>query len=357
MERYENCWVMGLKIAMAYTGTVIGAGFASGQEILQFFTRFGYPSFLAILLSTVLFILVGLKLLSAGSHLQVKSFRGITGHVFGPLSPLVDIYLCGAFLLLCGAMYAGAGAIFKEHFGRSFWMGAALTAILALGTTLYGVKGILAANIIIVPLIIVFNVLIFFYVIGHPLQSDVNLNPMPLRLFPLIRSGITYASFNLILSIGVLAPMGGSLRDARPLYIGSILGGCILGLMLTIGNYSLLQYTPEVFAQEIPMLYILTQVGKGVVLSYGVIIWFGVFTTAIGNLFSATTLISDVIPIKPPIVSALATLFGLLLCGMGFSSIVSTFYPMLGIIGFITLTWMLFTKTKYEKVHPFHKKS
>lgn len=120
MGRYQNNWVMGLKIAMAYTGTVIGAGFASGQEILQFFTRFGYPSFLAILLSTALFILVGLKMLKVGSYLQVKSFRGITAHVFGPLSPLVDLYLCGAFLLLCGAMFAGAGAIFKEHFGRPF---------------------------------------------------------------------------------------------------------------------------------------------------------------------------------------------------------------------------------------------
>ena len=43
-------------IAGAYVGTVVGAGFASGQEVLQFFTYFGLKSILAIALATLLFI-------------------------------------------------------------------------------------------------------------------------------------------------------------------------------------------------------------------------------------------------------------------------------------------------------------
>lgn len=35
----------GFRIAMAYVGTVVGAGFATGQEIIQFFTCYGYSSF------------------------------------------------------------------------------------------------------------------------------------------------------------------------------------------------------------------------------------------------------------------------------------------------------------------------
>jgi uncharacterized membrane protein YkvI len=31
-----------LQVAAAYVGTAIGAGFASGQEIMQFFVRFGH---------------------------------------------------------------------------------------------------------------------------------------------------------------------------------------------------------------------------------------------------------------------------------------------------------------------------
>ncbi|SPU53046.1 Uncharacterized membrane protein [Bordetella trematum] len=30
------------RIAMAFVGVVVGAGFASGQETLQFFSSFGY---------------------------------------------------------------------------------------------------------------------------------------------------------------------------------------------------------------------------------------------------------------------------------------------------------------------------
>ena len=37
----KNTGVSTLKVAAAYIGTVVGAGFATGQEILQFFNRFG----------------------------------------------------------------------------------------------------------------------------------------------------------------------------------------------------------------------------------------------------------------------------------------------------------------------------
>ncbi|WP_281182404.1 hypothetical protein [Lacicoccus qingdaonensis] len=38
------------KIAFAYTGVVVGAGFSTGQEILQFFTNHGLYSYLGILI-------------------------------------------------------------------------------------------------------------------------------------------------------------------------------------------------------------------------------------------------------------------------------------------------------------------
>jgi hypothetical protein len=41
----ENWFGLGMKCAFAYVGTVVGAGFASGQEILRFFTVYGGYSF------------------------------------------------------------------------------------------------------------------------------------------------------------------------------------------------------------------------------------------------------------------------------------------------------------------------
>lgn len=335
----------GTKIAMTYVGTVIGAGFASGQEIIQFFTKYGYNSFWAILISTLLFVFIGKKILLLGNSLGAKSFRGLIDHVFGIASPLVNLYLAASFVLLSGAMFAGGGALFSEHWGLPYLVGALLTALLTLAVTIYGVKGILTANTIMVPAIIIFSFIIFIYVLRQSFVLPVvSLRVMPGELMPIIKTGITYASFNLILSVGVMAPMGGAIKDIRALYVGSILGGCLLGIMLFIGNYSLLHYIPEVFHKEIPFLYIVQDMGKIFVWSFGLVIWLGIFTTAIGNLFAINTIIQETLKITSNIPAVVVTLIGMLVCLLGFSNIVSWFYPVLGVIGFVLVGIILIHK-------------
>lgn len=335
MKNNRQYLLDGTRIAMAYIGTVIGAGFASGQEIMQFFTRFGYQSFWAILLSTILFITIGKKILLLGKRLNAKSYGVLIDHVFGITSPLVNLYLAVSFILLCGAMFAGGGALLLEHLGIPFLIGALITALLTLVVTICGMQGILTANTIIVPSITLFSFIILIYVIRHSYIPADSLQVIPGELMPLIRTGVTYASFNLILSIGVLAPMGGIVKDIRALYIGSIMGGCLLGVMLLINNYSLLHFTPEVFHKEIPLLFIVKGMGTLFVGVYGIIIWLEIFSTAIGNLFAITTIIQEKFKITSNIPAVVVTLIGMLICLLGFSTIVSWFYPILGIIGFV----------------------
>ena len=60
------------QIAGAFIGVIVGAGFASGQEILQFFTSFGPISIVGTLVATVLFAFLGMNLTQLGSRLQTK---------------------------------------------------------------------------------------------------------------------------------------------------------------------------------------------------------------------------------------------------------------------------------------------
>ncbi len=337
----KQSWNYGIKIALAYIGTVIGAGFATGQEILQFFTRYGYNSVLAILLSTVLFIVVGRKILLMGNRLGAESYGSVIDQMFGAVSPLVNIYLAISYMLTLGAMFAGAGAMLNEQFGMPYLAGALITAGISLAVTLYGVRGILASNSVIAPSIITFNLVILAYVLFSKSRPAGHINITPGQLLPLLKTGITYASFNLILSVGVLAPMGGAVRDVKSLYIGSLLGGGLLGLLLLTGNYSMLQYTPEVFDREIPLMLIVGKMGRVLLLVYGLIIWLEILSTAIGNLFSINTVVREKLKVKSNIPALIITLVGFLICTLGFSNIVQWFYPALGIIGFILVGMIL----------------
>jgi uncharacterized membrane protein YkvI len=232
-------------------------------------------------------------------------------------------------------MFAGAGALFQEQWGIPYFAGAVLTAVLTLLVTLWGVRGVLTINTVIVPALVVFSILVFFHVVHQGHIPVVSLQDTPQEPFPIIRTGITYASFNLILSIGVLAPMGGAVKDRKSLYLGSLLGGGILGALLLMGNYSLLQYMPEVFHREIPQLLIVQQMGGFFIAVYGLVVWLEIFTTAVGNLFAVHTIAQEKYKTASILPAAGATAAGLILCGLGFSNIVSWFYPALGIIGFV----------------------
>jgi uncharacterized membrane protein YkvI len=351
MKNNRQVFTDGFRIAMAYIGTVVGAGFATGQEILQFFTRFGYSSFWGILISVLLFIVVGWKILLYGSKLRARSYRVLIQHIFGLASPIVNLYLAVSFILLGGAMFAGAGALLQEQWGIPYFAGAVLTALLTLLVTHWGVKGVLTVNSFIVPALVAFSILVFIHVVHQGNMPAMSLQEVPREPLPIIRSGITYASFNLILSIGVLAPMGGAIRDRRPLYLGSILGGGILGALLVMGNYSLLQYLPEASQREIPQLLIVQQMGRLFVAIYGLVVWLEIFTTAVGNLFAVHTIVQEKYKTASILPAAGATAMGLILCALGFSNIVSWFYPILGIIGFVLSAVILIQSFSDHKMH------
>jgi len=331
----------GFRIAMAYVGTVVGAGFATGQEIIQFFTCYGYYSFWAILISVILFIAVGRRIMLCGRKLNAQSYGSVTSYLFGNTASFVNIYLGITFIFVCGAMFAGAGALFKEQIGIPYIIGAFITALLALLVTIKGVKGILAVNSVIVPCLIAFSLFVFINAVSGDRKPVDYFVGYPLNIPALLKTGITYASFNLILSIGVLAPLGAEVYDIRALTLGSFLGGGILGLLLAMGNYALLCRVPEVFYSEVPQMVIVNQIGGFFVYAFMLVVWAEIFTTAIGNLFAIYTIIKENYYVSSYLPAAAAAAAGLIICLFGFSNIVSWFYPILGMIGFILSAFIL----------------
>ncbi|MBJ8193726.1 hypothetical protein JDS79_44200, partial [Bacillus cereus] len=62
------------QIAFTYIGTIVGAGFATGQEILQFFTKYGRWATLTIMLSTIIFVWLGTKMMLIAHDISAKSY-------------------------------------------------------------------------------------------------------------------------------------------------------------------------------------------------------------------------------------------------------------------------------------------
>ena len=336
-----------IKIAFAYIGTVIGAGFASGQEILRLFSVYGAYSIWPILIATFLFMFIGTRILKLGFRINSRSYKDAVKQIFGITYPLVSAYIAVSMVLIGGAMLAGSGALFEEYAGIPFWIGAGVTAVVGLAVVLFGIRGILIVNTWIVPLMLIFGLFIFGCTLqGSGFKQEVtpvyNANPIAL-----IRSGVLYAAFNLILSVGVLSSVASKVKQLRTLFIGGILGGGILGIMLFIGDYSLRGQGPGIFDFEVPMLYIIRHLGPAFSGFYVAATWGAIFTTLIANLFSVSSVIHDAFNISVCTSSILVTCLCFAISFMGFSQIIAWFYPLLGVLGFALIIIMLFSGSKY----------
>ena len=72
-----------LLIGFTYIGTIVGAGFATGQEIIQFFTLYGRMATLTIIVSSILFIWLGTKIMMISHEIKAHSYEDINIHLFG----------------------------------------------------------------------------------------------------------------------------------------------------------------------------------------------------------------------------------------------------------------------------------
>ncbi|UUZ93934.1 hypothetical protein LJK87_04485 [Paenibacillus sp. P25] len=105
MKRWGNV----LQISFTYIGTVVGAGFATGQEILQFFTRYGWMATLTIGIACALFVWLGIKLMLIAHELNAKSYEDLNNLLFGPkIGGYVSLFTLITLFGVTTVMLAGA---------------------------------------------------------------------------------------------------------------------------------------------------------------------------------------------------------------------------------------------------------
>ncbi len=325
------------QIASAYIGTVVGAGFASGQEVLQFFTAFGLPGLLGILVSTLLFFFIGYSILMLGRSLNAQSHLQIVRYTNGAvLGSLIDIVVTVFMFGGLAAMLAGAGAIAREQFGLPPFWGALLMAAAALLTVVSGTHGVVNAIGFITPFLIVSVLYISVVsVVSDPVtRSDIGAAEALGGATPCwVLSAVNYAAYNIVISIGVLTAMGADTADKRTLFRGALFGAAGLGTSLAAIYFGMLADIEAVHAREIPMLAIAGRISAAVRAVFAAVLFAEVYTTAVGNLFGLTRRLSIQLPRRA--VAALASALAFAVASFGFSNLVKYLYPAVGYGGML----------------------
>ncbi|MEW6622448.1 MAG: hypothetical protein AB1420_04870 [Bacillota bacterium] len=330
-----------LKVAAAYIGTIVGAGFASGQEILQFFGFFGGYGLFGLILSGIFFSLFGYMLLDLGrrlkadSHLPVIKFAG--GKYIGTaIDYVITFFLFGALTV----MAAGAGALFSEQFGLPSLLGSGMLMLITLVTVLLGITGVINAIAFVTPVLLaaVFLVAVLsFTSAGFDLSNlaAARLGNPTVPFWSI--AAFLYVSYNLVVAVAVLAPLGNEAGNQRILRAGAVWGG--IGLALGAGAIylSVIVHMPRAGEFAIPMIYVVSQISPLVQLFYALVLFAEVYTTAVGSLYGfSARLISPKHPNSWKYITG-TTVAALAASLVGFTNLVRYLFPAVGIMGILMI--------------------
>jgi len=332
----------GVKIAAIYGSVFLGAGFASGQELLRYFVGFGRLGLLGIIIAGILFALTGWAVLRICRREQIASYHQLMGYLFGiklgrAIEGAVVLFLFSLFV----AMLAGAGATGREAFNMPFSVGTVAVGISVFLVLCFGLKGIVKVNIILAPFMLLGGIIVglfTFFAYSHPVFSMVYGRAFGLAW---LLSAFIYAAYNLVTGVPVLAATAEMAETKRDAKIGGLLGGGIITVLGLCMVLPLFLYHVNIVNLEIPFLYIVTQHGNGFRLFYLTVLIAAIMTTAACNAFAVTEWLKGQGIVGNVKIAAGLCVIGVAVSYIGFSNIVVFVYPVFGLLGLFKIIVIL----------------
>jgi uncharacterized membrane protein YkvI len=334
--------ISSLKIAGTYIGIVVGAGFATGQEVLQFFFKFGVMGIAGLFLSTFLFVVFGYIVMELGNRLHARSHLEIikcaSGEVLGTLG---DILITFSLFAALTAMLAGTGALFRQELHLPSLSGSLLMCALSAVTVMTGIKGIVNSISAVVPFLLISVVVISAYsLVSTPFElTGKQMDAGGGLVTNWLLSAILYVSYNLVGTIGVRGPLGAHVNNTTVLREGAVLGGRGLGLTSLMIYFALSGSAAGIKGLEVPMLYVARRISPTAQILYAVILISEIYTTAVGSLFGFVSRLAagQNTRAHEAAVILVVTMVALFASRLGFSNLVKYLYPLVGYGGIFLL--------------------
>ena len=334
-----------LQIAAVYVGTVVGAGFATGREIVEFFTKYGFYGLIGIVIAGFLFIFLGTKIMMLAIQINAKSYQDVNVFLFGERWGVFINFVF--FLMLFGVtavMLSGAGAVFEEQLGVAKFVGVSITSLVALLVLYGGIKGLVAINVMVVPMMVFFSFILFWQGIKTPdfMQALVQ-KPADFGSWRSMISPFLYSAFNLALAQAVLVPVATEIKDPVIVRRGAILGGVLLTIILLSSHLALITL-PDVTQYDIPSAELMKYFSTNFYWIFICVIYGEIFTSLIGNSFGLERQMQSYVRCKSMTIYVFILAASYFMSVIPYRTLLSFLYPLFGYISLVFLVLLFFKK-------------
>ncbi len=339
LERYKT----GFIIAAVYIGALMGAGFATGQELIKYFLRFGAAGFAGIVLCGAAFALVGFKVLWFVHINGIEGYSEFLRRIMGRRLGLAAEAVSFCFIIaLYSSMTAAAGSLMHQLTGIGSIWGSALLVLICSVMTIAGVRWLGIVNLILCPLLAGGSVLIGLWLYFGSVSVFA---PIKMPDDNLLGSAVVYISYNVISCVSLLCALSGRIKNIRDAVTGGIIGGLAVGAAGLALALPLYKYLDIAVSNELP-LYALMQGSGALKLIYCTLLCAAVLTTAAGNCCSIVEGLKPKNTGERVLWTILSGIAALMLSRLGFENIVGRMYYVFGCMGAAELAFIVCLKLR-----------
>lgn len=346
-----------MKIVFVILGTMIGAGFASGQEMYLFFFSYGIEGIIGILISCSIVGLVIYKTLQILNNNEISTYKEFLNILIKDervrkrfcvkniINLVINIFILITFFI----MIAGFGAYFEQEFGVNSIIASTILSILCFITFMTSVKGVVKVNEFLVPILIVFLIIIGIVNLKEINFLELSNYVIRTNSSSYVLSAILYSSYNSILLIPVLLTIKKYIKDKRQIAGASIISTLIMIFLSIIVYLILVKVDVDIAKLEMPAVYVVSNIFYLLRYVYGFIILGSIFTTAIslGTSFLQNTAKNKKSYTQIGIIMCITAV---LISKIGFSNLVSLLYPIFGYLGLVQIIRIMMIRDKKIKI-------
>ncbi len=343
-----------IRIAGAYVAWVMGSGFATGQEILQFFTSYGYASIALICVNLLGFLLIGPMILQAGfengrKDTEISHFQYFCGKTIGTF---YDWFLPVSMFAGMVILISGAGATLQEYYGLNHYVGALIMAAAALTAYIVGFQRFVKVVSFIGPTIIAFTIFVgvvtlirdwdgLYCVNDYPDEMQAR-QPVPFAWL----SGLLYISYNLSGGSKYYTALGKSANTVKESVWGAVIGTAALMAAILLMNCAMLTDIGHTAVQDVPTLYLTKKISYSLGAVFSIILIMGIFSSCSAMLWTVSEKFVKQGTAKSYLFAACACAAAFLLGLLPFAALVGRVYTILGYVGLVFAGFVIYKRIR-----------
>ncbi|MBQ6495740.1 MAG: hypothetical protein IJI74_01070 [Firmicutes bacterium] len=342
-----------IRIAGAYVAWVMGSGFATGQEILQFFTSYGYHSFALVAMNLAGFLIIGPMILEAGfAHKGLEGYSHFQYFCGKKLGVFYDWFLPVSMFAGMVILISGSGATLEEYYGLNHYVGALIMASAALAAYIVGFQRFVKVVSFIGPTIIAFMLFVGIITLVRDFDGlyDVNNYPQQMEAKQPVpwawMSGLLYIAYNLSGGSKYYTALGGTAATKREAVLGAVVGSIALIASILLMNSAMLTDIGNTAVQQVPTLFLTKKISYSLGAVFSIILIMGIFSSCSAMLWTVSEKFVKQGTRKSYIFAACACVVAFLLGLLPFAQLVGKIYTVLGYVGLVFAACVIYKRIR-----------